>query len=421
MKRPHQIQKQDLPIKLRSMAETLDEILPLIALCASGKLYEVEEWIAEGKPIQCVPSEDPRWRKLSTPLQIAADRGFHSLAALLLVNGYDPNGDDDSPLSSPVRSRNHSMVNLLLEYGTDPCGFDFCDALETYDREMMDRLIQAGANPCQENAVARALRHKARPLLGFVKSHREQFPCLQRQVDIALNCAVNREDERGVALMLWLGGNPHARVPCSPYPEDEEYEMACLESPFERSVWRTREAIMEMLLKKPIPADQADSLLSYVSHRGLPKVVSRLLKEGANPNRIEEEDWHILDGFISNLTSRWIISENDTDERGLEALSIILEAGSRWPDQRPDVPRLRRNLLHCKPDILRAIIELFKKHQVLTEEQLHELTRTPTMKKHLQSASPIVPRSTPQSTYSAGGTTNNSGGYWKKHWSQRLN
>ena len=102
----------------------------------------------------------------------------------------------------------------------------------------------------------------------------------------------------------------------------------------------------------------------------------------------------------------------------LEALKIILEAGAKWPDQRPDVPRLLRNLLHCKPDILRAIIELFKKHQVLTEEQLHELTRTPTMKKHLQSASPIVPRSTPQSTYSAGGTTNNSGGYWKKHWSQ---
>ena len=212
MKRPHQIQKKDLPIKFRPMAETLDEILPLITLCTSGKLYEVEEWIAEDKPIQCVPSDDPRCRKLAPPLQTAADRGFHSLAALLLVNGYDPNGDEESPLSSPVRSRNHSMVSLLLEYGTDPCGFDFCDALETYDREMMDRLIQAGANPCLENAVARALRHKARPLLGFVKSYREQFPCMQRQIDIALNCAVNREDERGVALMLWLGGDVTSQI-----------------------------------------------------------------------------------------------------------------------------------------------------------------------------------------------------------------
>jgi hypothetical protein len=54
MKRPYQIRKQDLPIKFRPMASTLDEILPLITLCDSGKLYEVEEWIAGGKPIQCV-------------------------------------------------------------------------------------------------------------------------------------------------------------------------------------------------------------------------------------------------------------------------------------------------------------------------------------------------------------------------------
>lgn len=421
MKRPHEIRAEDFPIKIRPKAKDLDEILPLITLCASGKLYEVEDWIAAGKPIQCFPSDDPRWRKIAPPLQTAADRGFHSLAALLLANGYDPNGDKDSPLSEAVRSRNHTMVSLLLEYGTDPCGFHFCDALETYDREMMDRLMQAGANPCLDNAVARALRSKARPLLGFVKSYREHYPCLQRQVDIALNVFVENQDEKGVALMLWLGADPHARVPCSPYIEDEEHEMASLDSPFERSLWRTRETIMEMLLKKPIPADQADDLLSHVSHRGLPKVVSRLLKAGANPNHIAEEDWHILDGFISNLTYRWRLSDNDSDERGLEALRMILEAGSRWPEHRPDVPRLRRDLLNCKPNTLRAIIALFKEHQVLTEEQLHELTRTPTMKKHLQSGSPIMSRLTPQSTYSTGGATSNSGGYWKKHWSQRLN
>jgi ankyrin repeat protein len=419
MKRPHEIRAEDFPIKIRPKVKDLDEILPLIILCASGKLYEVEEWIAAGKPIQCLPSDDPRWRKLAPPLQTAADRGFHSLAALLLVNGYDPNGDEDSPLSSPVRSRNHSMVSLLLAYGTDPCGFDFCDALETYDREMMDRLIAAGANPCLDNAVARALRSKARPLLGFVKSHREQFPCLQRQVDIALNVFVENRDEKGVALMLWLGANPHARVPCSPYPEDEARELDYLESPFERALWISQEPILKMLLKKPIPADQAQYLLHRVAYRGLPEVVRRLLEAGANPNHFDEESSHILDGFINTLTSGWRWSEHDNEERGLEALRMILEAGARWPDQRPNVPGLRRDLLHCKPGTLIAILRLFKDHQILSEEQLHELTLTPAMKKLLQSASPSAPQSVHQSTYSTGGTTSNSGGYWKKHWSQR--
>jgi hypothetical protein len=102
MKRPHEIRAEDFPIKIRPKAKDLVEILPLITLCASGKLYEVEEWIAAGKPIQCLPSDDPRWRKIAPPLQTAADRGFHSLAALLLANGYDPNGDEDSPLSEAV-------------------------------------------------------------------------------------------------------------------------------------------------------------------------------------------------------------------------------------------------------------------------------------------------------------------------------
>jgi len=60
MKRPHEIRAEDLPIKIRPKAKDLDEILPLITLCASGKLYEVEDWIAAGKPIQCLPSDDPR-------------------------------------------------------------------------------------------------------------------------------------------------------------------------------------------------------------------------------------------------------------------------------------------------------------------------------------------------------------------------
>lgn len=57
MKRPHEIRAEDFSIKIQPKVKGLDEIFPLIPLCASVKLYEVEEWIAEGKPIQCHPSE----------------------------------------------------------------------------------------------------------------------------------------------------------------------------------------------------------------------------------------------------------------------------------------------------------------------------------------------------------------------------
>ena len=58
---------------------------------------------------RAAPEDGSRWR-IPQP------------SGLLLANGYDPNGDGDSPLSEAVRSRNHTMVGLLLKYVTDPKG-----------------------------------------------------------------------------------------------------------------------------------------------------------------------------------------------------------------------------------------------------------------------------------------------------------
>lgn len=142
---------------------------PLRTLCAKGKLYEVERWITEGRPLQYPPPADRKLQRKDTPLQTAVSKGFHSLAAVLQTNGDDPNGDYYECLSHPVRARDHDMVDLLLRFGADPFAFDFCDALETCDRSLMDRLVEAGNDPCRKNAAARALQTKRRPILGFIK------------------------------------------------------------------------------------------------------------------------------------------------------------------------------------------------------------------------------------------------------------
>ncbi len=50
----------------------------MLALCAAGRLYAVEEWVQAGKSLQ-VPRE---FKKM--PLSIAVFTGFHSLIELLL-------------------------------------------------------------------------------------------------------------------------------------------------------------------------------------------------------------------------------------------------------------------------------------------------------------------------------------------------
>ena len=89
LRRPSELTPADFPIAHRPCAE-FSAVEPLLTLCTSGKLYEVETWIAEGRPLQFPPPEDRKLQRRSTALQIAVERGFHSLAALLLANGYDP-------------------------------------------------------------------------------------------------------------------------------------------------------------------------------------------------------------------------------------------------------------------------------------------------------------------------------------------
>src|SRR5687768_16014102 len=132
LRRPSDITAADFPIPPRPCGDLI-AVEPLLALCASGKLYEVEKWIAEGHPLQFPVPEDRKLQRRSTALQIAVERRFHSLASLLLANGYDPNGDYYECLSPAVRAKDREMIELLLRFGADAKTLDFCTVLETCD------------------------------------------------------------------------------------------------------------------------------------------------------------------------------------------------------------------------------------------------------------------------------------------------
>lgn len=62
---------------------------------------------------------------------MAIECRFYSLAALLLANGYDPNGDHHNCLANAVWAKDREMVDLLLKLGADPHSVDFSAVLET--------------------------------------------------------------------------------------------------------------------------------------------------------------------------------------------------------------------------------------------------------------------------------------------------
>ena len=410
------------PSKYCTPAESYESIEELVVLCAQGKLYEVEQWIAEGKPIQCERMTDRKMRKKTTPLSVVVRKGFYSLAELLLVNGYNPNGDYYESLTPAVDTKNHSMVELLFRFGADPTAVDFSEVLGTFDRRLMDCFIAAGVDPCADNAVAKAFGPKARPLLGFVKTYKERFPGLQRQIDIALHSFVDEEDEKGVCLLLWLGANPYEDVPVNAWDGDDEFFWCALETAMSRG----NEDILLHLLKVPLPPSKVKDLFRSISYRAHPEVVRRFLAAGADPND-HHEGLHVLDGYVRDLSHRFFQTRRaEHVKHGLEALRLLAEAGAKWDIDNKGIADIRRSILDAESSTVNTMLEIFRSHKVLNNEQLEELTRTPAIKR-LMAGNPRT-KPDPFAHYNSRSSlmvpppidsSQARNGYWKRHWSQR--
>lgn len=421
LRRPSELASADFPIPLRPAGD-FAAVEPLLALCASGKLYEVEKWVGEGRPLQFPPPTDRKLQRRSTALRIAVERGCHSLAALLLANGYDSNADYCECLSPAVETKDHGMVDLLLRFGANPHDMDFCTVLETCDRGLMDRFIVEGVDPCRDNAVAKALESRGRPILGFVKQYRERFPALQRQIDIALRVAVDAESPRRIALMLWLGANPHTEVPATAYECDHGETMEG--TAFESALWARRPEILTQLMKHPIPKEWVQMLLFRASHCNRTDLVRRLLSEGADPNGIDEVGDPALHGFISALLWRYRSPAAEEYERCIEALELMLQAEAKWTLDERQVKRLRRDLADGEIKTVIRLVDLLHHYRAVSPEQLHELTRTPAVQRVLNGVS--KPRRNPFDVYYSPPPPAvppveepNRRGRWKRHWSQR--
>ena len=119
----------------RKRAASYEEIQPLIALCKAGRLFDVQKWIASGRPIN--PPSELKIRKKS-PLELAIALGFHSLVEVLLEGGTLVEDQRYSPLNHALGKRRLDLIMLLAEIrGGSQIGFDGpggCDRRPETDR-----------------------------------------------------------------------------------------------------------------------------------------------------------------------------------------------------------------------------------------------------------------------------------------------
>src|SRR5580700_1725364 len=82
-----------------------------VKLCRTGRLYELEKWIADGRSLEISAA------KQGTLLQVAIHTGFHSL--IELIAKHDNQSSKNASLGDAVALRRLDFVRLLVENGAD--------------------------------------------------------------------------------------------------------------------------------------------------------------------------------------------------------------------------------------------------------------------------------------------------------------
>jgi hypothetical protein len=220
-----------------------------------------------------------------------------------------------------------------------------------------------------------------KPLLGYVRRHLDE-PGFRLELNMALVHHAGKGNEKGVALCLWAGADPHATARSLDHPgltDSEDDDTIADEDRFlgwtaiEEAVSTGHVNILERLGPDPARDDFDDlyelagssSVIELLGRRALPKNVGRVV------NRQISFCWWRSD-------ERW---------QYLSRLRSLFSVGAKWEASKPDeIASVRRSLLKLPDDMFREAIELLAKADYCSETILRELIRTPSMRDRVKKA-----------------------------------
>jgi len=364
--------------------EAVQELAELHGLCQEGRLYEIERWIQEGRPLQVASEASSRRRPSSSALKIALEKGDHSLVYLLLCNGYDPNLEEDSPLDLALRTRRWDLLDLLLAWGADPTRADLEDLFDTYNSKLFERFLSMGVDLTAGHALAYSLaQHTSnKPLFGFARRHRNDQPGFQAELNSALAYHAAEGNEKGVQLSLWAGADPHApaRSLRHGWSDDDEDDDAV--SGWTAVYEACAHGHVEILQKLgPDPElDDYDDLYRTTDRGG---IIDELAKTRLPQDMTGIISWRLM----------WVGSPFGREWSSLYALKHLFEVGGRWREASSEIAGIRRQLLKLSDHGFVDIMKLLATKDYCSPDVLHELGRTPRMRKRMKEVGFIPPDS----------------------------
>ncbi len=384
-------------------ARSPEELFPLIHFCRAGKLKEVSEWIAQGKPLD--PPVSAKRKRRQSPLEVAIEKGFYSLAELLLDGGCDPLANGNA-LHDAIDRAEPEIAGLLLDRGVPIDSVDIADVFEA-GRAMLEVFIAHGADPTANSAYYEALCSKVHPLLFVLKEFKERFPHLQRQADMALCYHCEKESPRNVGLLVWAGARPDAEVPD---PSISDYSTCALKV----AVRSGRLDIIKQLKPQNYP-ELIPALVAEVWSRASVPLIDYLVGLGAPLNTKANGGCEIIEHLLWRLSfgARGVLRYSNSSET-TEILAIIdhlCRLGAKWvPAADEPLRRTRDHFRKMEPQHLRELFRIFKETNATPVELLDSILDSPALKKslgvHLRFIEVILHPPPPKGT---GGVTDSNG------------
>ena len=362
-------------------AETPEDIRPLVELCKIGKLFDVQAWIAAGKPVN-PPMPTSKRSHPNSPLDIAIDRGFHSLVEVLLQGGaaFETEGYK-CPIHDALRMQRFDLAKLLVEHGGNPRSVDVADVCDMRDPEIVEYLVEKGADVETGRPLARALCNRIPPALRILKKYKDRFPSFQEQANIALRHHCKEGNIKWVSIMLSAGADPYA-------PGTDDYSEKSGPSGFSAlgyaALYGHAEVfdIKKLVLDVKHPALQR--IMHFANHAEVAPVLQRLFAMGMEPNDQENGGCSAVQSLLEDMIqtfSLWPRLEQepgkiDTSEsrQKVKAIHILAKHGARWvPKDKREVSRARRSLLKLKPDYTVEFVWIMSKYKACTLDTIQEL------------------------------------------------
>lgn len=352
-------------------------LVPLERLCRAGRLYDVEEWIRRGEPLQLAPGVIQRGRRVSSAMDVAMETGSQALLLLLLCNGYDPNVELPSPLDDALRKRRYDLLDDLLAWGADPHQIDPEYLFATYDLALFERFWTLGVDFTARHALAYYLSEHAnnKPLFGFVKRHLGDDVRFQRDLDMALGDHTARGNEKGVMLCLWAGADPHALVPPLRYLSYGGYDEEDEEDPdLHSALYEACHAGRADLLRPMRPDPARDDFHELYRVASSPEIVAALAR--LQP---VQDDGELVRRHI--LVSAWPFARWSSTE----TLRALFAHGARWRQAATrEIADVRRAILKLSDEDFIDLMKILTEDDHCSPEILAELGRTQAMRARMK-------------------------------------